>query len=155
MFEIVTKSARQTQRVARMLAGQLSGFRPAGAAVIALHGELGTGKTTFAQGFARALDVRENVLSPTFVLMKIYALKKKSFRHLVHVDCYRLASPPDLLHLGFKETLKDKDAIILIEWADRIKKILPRDAIWITFAHGLKQNERRIMFDAQELAEKL
>jgi len=160
MIEVVTRSGAETKKIARILAREISapdrvGTR--GAHVLALSGELGAGKTTFAQGFAQALGVAERVLSPTFVLMKIYGLPKKIkdkskkiknrrwiFKHLIHIDCYRLASPKDLLHLGFKAILKDKDAIILIEWPERIKKILPPDALWLQFIHGARQNERRI-----------
>lgn len=148
-MEIQTNSAAETQKIARGFARALEPKKRGGAVVVALEGELGAGKTTFAQGFARALGVQENVRSPTFVLMKIYELrqatrnKRQGFKHLVHIDCYRIQSPKDLLHLGFKEILKDKDAIILIEWADRIK-ILPSDAIWVKFMHGAKPHQRTI-----------
>ena len=143
MAVITTKSAGETQKIACILAKEL---RPSTRArVIALQGELGAGKTTFAQGFAQALGIKENVLSPTFVLMKIYSLKKSIFRRLVHIDCYRIASPKDLAPLGIKEILKDPRNIVLIEWPERIKKIIPRDAIWLKFVHGAKQNERRIV----------
>ncbi len=161
MREMTTTSAKQTQKIASLLAEEVTRAPRSvwdGARVIALTGDLGTGKTTFTQGFAQALGIKENVLSPTFVLMKIYGLrpriKNKSkrikntgqgFRHLVHIDCYRITSPKDLLHLGFKELLKDKDAIILIEWADRVKKILPRAALWIKFSHGGKSRQRGIV----------
>lgn len=152
MREVMTASAKQTQKIARMLAGELTRAPSRGGArVIALQGDLGAGKTTFTQGFARALGIRENVLSPTFVLMKIYNLrqatsgKRQRFRHLVHIDCYRIASPKDLLHLGLREILKDRDAIILIEWADRIKKIIPPDAIWLKFAYGAHASQRTII----------
>ncbi len=160
MLKIETRSAKETQKIAAALAYGLA-VAPRrdrrGAAVVALQGDLGAGKTTFTQGFARALGVKDRVLSPTFVLMKIYGLhprtKGKSkkiknagqgFLHLIHIDCYRIASPKDLLHLGFKELLKDKDAIILIEWADRIKKILPRNTTWLKFTHGAEKNIRHI-----------
>lgn len=167
MITLAIKSAGETKRVARFLAHEMSARPDAvgtrglpvrstqtGAAVLALSGELGAGKTTFAQGFARALGVREKVKSPTFVLMKVYDIPSKSqvpkskFKHFIHIDCYRLASPKDLLPLGFKGLLKDKDAIMLIEWAERIKKILPRDAIWCRFIiHGDRRHERMIVID--------
>ena len=141
-----------SEKVLKML--KKTGRRPV---IIALEGNLGSGKTTFAQAFARAFGIKEKVLSPTFVLMKIYAPNSKfqipnsksktnsfRFRHLIHIDCYRLNSPRELSHLGLRNLLKDKDAIILIEWADRIKKTLPKKAIWIKFRHGKKPNERVI-----------
>lgn len=144
MAVIRTKSMIETKRLAAILAGEL---RPSarGARVLALTGELGAGKTTFAQGFVRALGVTERVLSPTFVVMKIYPLKKKHFQRLVHIDCYRLSSANDLILLGIRSILKDPQTIVLIEWPERIKKIIPRDAIRIRFSHGIKRNERRIM----------
>jgi tRNA threonylcarbamoyladenosine biosynthesis protein TsaE len=151
MIAVETRSAKETRKAARLLARE---FRPSrkGATVVTLVGELGAGKTTFVRGFARALGVAENVLSPTFVLMKIYALaqkkkdKRQTFRHLIHIDCYRLASPKDLLHLGFKELLQDKNAVILIEWAERVKKLIPRGAIWVRFRHSGHPHKRVISF---------
>lgn len=134
-----------TKKIASRLAREISSARSDHARVIALCGNLGAGKTTFAQGFARALGVKMPVTSPTFVLMKIYALEKKKYlKHLVHIDAYRIESAAELEHLGFRELLNDKDAVILIEWADRIKKLLSKDTMWITFAHGKKMNERSI-----------
>lgn len=146
---IYTESIKETQRAARMLAEELQASRPGrDACIIALSGELGAGKTTFAQGFAAALGVKEKIKSPTFVLMKIYALtKSQRFKHLVHLDCYRLQNSKDLIRLGVTEILRDRDAVILIEWADRVKKILPCDAIWVRFMHGAKQHERYIKID--------
>ena len=72
-------------------------------------------------------------------------VRRLSFGHLIHIDCYRIHGPKDLIHLGLKELLKDKDAIILIEWAERIKKILPYDALWVRFRHGRKYSERNII----------
>lgn len=142
MVVIKTKNAGETANVAERLMQEL---QPRGSArILALQGELGAGKTTFAQACARSLGIKERVLSPTFVILKAYAAKKKKFAHFIHIDCYRLDSEKDLLHLGFKELVKDKDAIILIEWADRVKKIIPRSAIWIKCAHGAHGNERII-----------
>lgn len=150
MIKIVTRSAKETKKVAKILAEEASGYRGSSAFIIAMEGELGAGKTTFAQGFAAALGVTNRVQSPTFVLMKIYELrqatrnKRHGFKHLVHIDCYRIAHPKELVHLGLKDILKDRDAIVLIEWADRIKKILPRGVTRICFTHGRHINERTI-----------
>ena len=163
--KIVSKSVKETQKIAELFSREAANFISPHALVVALEGELGSGKTTFAQGFSKALGIREKVLSPTFVLVKIYPIKKvkrftphllsagkfsrkaqptkgAGFKHLVHVDCYRLNGAKDLLHLGLKSFLKDRDAIIVIEWADRVKKILPKDTIWIRFKHGPKSSIR-------------
>lgn len=147
MLDIFSAGSKETKKVAHALAKELSSCAGHSARVVALEGNLGSGKTTFSQGFAKALGIKERVLSPTFVLMKVYALSrrtKKSFRHLIHIDCYRLGSPRELLALGFRELLKDSGAIILIEWADRVKKILPKSTIRARFSYGKKPNERLI-----------
>lgn len=144
--QIITASAGQTKQLALKLAKKLFRASSDHARVIALSGDLGSGKTTFAQGFARALGITEKIQSPTFVLMKIYSLSKQKYlKHLIHIDAYRIESTKELEHLGFRELLKDKDAVILIEWADRIKKLLPKETTWIEFTHGKKMNERSIL----------
>jgi len=141
---ITTKNARETQKIAELLAKELIPHTNR-ATVIALQGNLGSGKTTFTQGFARSLGIRENVLSPTFVLMKWYRLRKQNvFKHLVHIDCYRITSARELLHVGLRDIFRDQDAIILIEWADRIRERIPKDALWVTFRHGRNFNQRII-----------
>ena len=152
MLTIETKSAKETKKAAKILADEVKNVERRRALVIALEGNLGAGKTTFAQGFAEELGIKENVLSPTFVLMKVYEIEtsnkrqaiRKNLTHFVHIDCYRIDSAKDIAHLGFKELCKDKNAIILIEWADRIKKLIPKDALWIRFEHGKKENQRVI-----------
>lgn len=145
---ITTRSANETKKIASILAREASKTKiDASALVIALSGNLGAGKTTFTQGFARALGIRERVLSPTFVIMKIYALQKRArAQHFVHIDCYRIHSPRDITPLGVKEIFKDKDAIILIEWPERIRTLIPKSALWVKFRHGKKENERILTF---------
>lgn len=144
-MNIETKNAKETQKIAALLARELDAGWWDCARVVALEGNLGAGKTTFVQGFAAALGIKEPVKSPTFLVMKVYAVKRKHTKHLVHIDCYRLDDASELRHLGFDKLLADKDAIIIIEWADRIKKILPRDMVWMSFEHGKKINERSIV----------
>lgn len=135
MMEIETKSAKETQNIAAMLARELDAGSWDYARVVALEGNLGAGKTTFVQGFAAALGIKEPVKSPTFLVMKIYAVQRKHTKHLVHIDCYRLDDASELAHLGFDKLLADRDAIIIIEWADRIKKILSKERLTLLFSH--------------------
>src|SRR3989344_9221438 len=101
---VTTKNPKGTQKIARMLARKVILEKRETAKVICLEGNLGAGKTTFTQGFARALGIKARVLSPTFVLMKIYKINQITTNHklqtnfLVHIDCYRLDSPKDLAH---------------------------------------------------------
>ena len=145
--DIITHRTRETQGVAATLAKEIAAHASEHAGVIALSGNLGAGKTTFVQGFVAALGVTDRIQSPTFVLMKIYSLtRRKHIKHLVHIDAYRIESFHEIEHLGLRELFNDKDAVILIEWADRIKRILPKDTTWITFSHGRMPTQRLITF---------
>lgn len=97
------------------------------ACIIGLHGELGSGKTTFVKGVAKAFGIKNTVTSPTFVIEKIYKLENKNFDHLIHIDAYRLKKGVELLHLGWSEIAQDPKNIIFIEWPENIEDILPKD----------------------------
>ncbi|MDD5527916.1 MAG: tRNA (adenosine(37)-N6)-threonylcarbamoyltransferase complex ATPase subunit type 1 TsaE [Patescibacteria group bacterium] len=121
-MKIITHSEKETFSFAKKLAKKAKGGE-----VYALSGNLGAGKTVFARGFAGGLGVKRNVNSPTFVLMKIYPVKKnKSIKHLCHIDAYRLKSARDLAAIGVADYLGQKDSVCLVEWPERIKKILPK-----------------------------
>ena len=108
----------------------------ANAVVIALIGELGAGKTTFVQHFARACGITEPVLSPTFVILKKYG-------NLIHIDAYRLENSHELEKLGIHDLMADPNNVILIEWADRVSDILPTDTIKLHF-HHVDETTRKI-----------
>lgn len=153
MLKIVTKNCKETQKIASLLAEEIQKTPPRSkAAILALAGNLGSGKTAFTQAFAGTLGIKEKISSPTFVLMKIYeipcnlSLVACYYKHLIHVDCYRLNKPAELEYLGFKNILKDRDAIVVVEWANRVRKLIPKNAVWIEFQHGEKKNERVLKF---------
>lgn len=139
MQSIITENEKETKRIAADLAKKLIQKKDE-ALILALEGELGAGKTTFIKGFSKALRVKEKVLSPTFVLIHKHHLKSGD---LYHIDAYRLKSEKDLLKLGIKEIFNNPKNIILIEWADRVKKAIPKNAVWIHFNH-LDKNKRKI-----------
>ncbi len=114
------------------------------ATIIGLSGELGSGKTTFIQGFFRGMGLRKRALSPTFILMRRIKLKNRKFKNIFHIDAYRMKKPDEFMKFGFREIIKNQQNIILIEWADKLKKILPRGIIWLRFRHGKKENRRMI-----------
>ena len=99
--------------------------------IILLQGELGTGKTTFTQGFAKGLGITDTVGSPTFKLISEYDGESLN---LYHIDCYRLKNEIDFLNIGGEALLTQDDGITLIEWADIINKILPSNVITINFS---------------------
>ena len=113
--------------------------------VIALCGELGSGKTAFVRGVATALGVpAECVTSPTFVLLQEYPASVP----LVHIDTYRLKDPDLFAELGTEELFaEDAPAAVLIEWAERVRKWLPTDCLWV-FLDVLPDDARRVTFRA-------
>ncbi len=106
--------------------------RVQGATLVTLKGELGAGKTAFVKAVAKALGVEEIVTSPTFVLEKIYLLERQSFKHLIHIDVYRLEKGDDLAPLGFDELMQDRENLILLEWPEKVADVLPEAAVKIS-----------------------
>ena len=111
--------------------------------VIALSGDLGAGKTTFAQAFGRALGITKRITSPTFTLMNLYPVARKNITQLVHMDCYRFASSGDALAIGLEDFLSDGTSVLLIEWAEKIKDLLPKETVWIDIKRG--DHEERVV----------
>jgi len=136
MKNFVTNNFKETQKLGELLAKEISGGQ-----IICLSGDLGSGKTTFTQGFLKGLKVKGPYTSPTFVVMKQYVLKDKN---IYHVDAYRIKAK-DILNLGWEEMIKNKNNIIIIEWADRIKKIIPKDSVWIKF-EWQDEHKRKMTF---------
>lgn len=135
-MEIITQNAQQTKQAAYFLAKEIRKSKKT--LVIGLEGELGSGKTTFIQGLADGLGVKEAVTSPTFVIMKKY------LGYFYHFDCYRLDSPEDLLDLGWREIINQPGNLIVLEWAEKVKKIMPPESLWMKFSY-LDQNKRKIL----------
>ncbi|MCX6738043.1 MAG: tRNA (adenosine(37)-N6)-threonylcarbamoyltransferase complex ATPase subunit type 1 TsaE [Candidatus Parcubacteria bacterium] len=119
------------------------------ATIFAMRGDLGSGKTTFTQGFARGLGVVDKILSPTFVILKKFQIPNSEFQYLYHIDCYRIKQPREILNLGLKEIISDTKNIIVIEWADKIEKILPPQAKMIRF-HFVNEKNREIFFNLKK-----
>ena len=148
---VETKNAEETKKVAFILAkeiirGNLKLAKNT-ALVLALQGELGAGKTIFTQAFALAFKIKEKILSPTFVIMKkikISPTASKSYSNLYHFDCYRIKKDKEISELGFEEIMGNKKNIILIEWAEKIKKLLPQNHLLIKFEH-LGEDKRKII----------
>jgi len=147
MPEYTSNSHEQTQKIATDFAKKLKGGE-----VLCFYGNLGSGKTTFIQALAKALGVKENVTSPTYVLMKKYSiynpkkltkLKANEAKNFYHMDAYRLNYGQEALDLGLEEIWNDPKNIIAIEWADKISDILPKKRIDLCF-ESISENERKI-----------
>jgi len=149
--QFFTNSAQQTKMFAKNFAQEL--LKNAGhtqAIVLALQGDLGSGKTTFVQGLAGGLGVKEKITSPTFVILKrfkitnlkpkIENLKLESknlnllrFECFYHFDCYRIIKPEEILELGWQEIINNPQNIVAVEWPERIKKFLPKQTHFLKF----------------------
>lgn len=127
-----------------------------GATVLTLSGELGAGKTTFVQGIASALGVQESVVSPTFVLEKIYKLDgrppARGFEYLIHMDAYRLKSAHELRVLGWEEIVREPGNLVLLEWPERVEAAIPKSALRIRI--DILGDGRRITIDGENSDEK-
>ncbi|MBI3385774.1 tRNA (adenosine(37)-N6)-threonylcarbamoyltransferase complex ATPase subunit type 1 TsaE [Candidatus Gottesmanbacteria bacterium] len=129
--EIITRRAEETAEAGRKMASALS--REGKGAVLCLYGELGSGKTTFTQGFARGLGITSRLLSPTFIIVRRYTGKNIS-GFLYHVDLYRLDKKEDIEGLGLAEMLTDQTSFVLVEWAEKLGQLLPKNRIDVHFA---------------------
>lgn len=115
-----------------------------GGQIYSLIGDLGGGKTHFTKGFALGLDLKTQITSPSFILMKIYKIKHQQVKYFCHVDVYRLKQPDEILEVGLEEYLGRKDTITVIEWANKIKNILAPYKQKILHFKFLDKNKRKI-----------
>ena len=154
----ISKNLKDTERIAKDFLVNLKGLKDR-AVIVGLYGDLGAGKTAFTKKIAKILDIKRNVNSPTFVIMKRYPIPKKkiyknlstnkknlvitdknfnkifAFSHLFHLDVYRLKNEKDLFHLGWEEIINNPENLIFIEWPEQIIKALPKKHHKILISH--------------------
>lgn len=135
MRQIITESPQKTKEFAKDFARDLKTPK-----VLALYGNLGSGKTTFIQGLAEGLGINRRILSPTFVFIRRYSFGEDL--KFYHVDLYRLDSDRDVEAIGLKEILEES-AIIAIEWPEKVAKILPKDLVEIKL-ETISESKRKI-----------
>ncbi|MBN1351794.1 tRNA (adenosine(37)-N6)-threonylcarbamoyltransferase complex ATPase subunit type 1 TsaE [candidate division KSB1 bacterium] len=131
-MKIITHSENETIEFGHKLADSL---KPGD--VVALIGELGSGKTCLTRGICQGFDVKEDVTSPTFVLINEY----RGRIPIYHFDFYRLDSSEEVLNLGVDDYFNEKDGLCLIEWADRALSVLPAKRIEIKLTSLFEQNK--------------
>jgi tRNA threonylcarbamoyladenosine biosynthesis protein TsaE len=141
MVITISSSPTQTQALATKLLPSLK------TNLICLYGDLGSGKTTFVQGLAKALKIKQRIISPTFVIVREYKISYQlpvtSYQLLTHIDCYRLKSAADARSFNFEEYWSNSRNLVVVEWAERIRNILPKKRIEIQFKY-LSEKKRRI-----------
>ena len=147
-MQISSNSTLQTKKIGQLLAEELRGGE-----VICLSGDLGAGKTTFAQGLLKGLKIKCPYTSPTFAIVKEYKINLKfkisnlKLLSVFHIDAYRITAK-DLLELGFADFIGKKNTVVILEWPEKVKKIIPEDAVWINF-RWVNEKAREITFDAK------
>ena len=134
-MEILCDSVEETKRFAFDFATKIEK-----GTVISLNGNLGAGKTTFAQGFAKGMGIKQHVGSPTFKLVSEYIGDEMN---LYHVDCYRLNGVADFLNMGGETLLLPENGVCLFEWASIIEEVLPENVIKIDFTRFKDHPGRR------------
>ena len=138
--KFISYSQEDTKAFAQKFAKELKGGE-----VVCLLGEVGSGKTFFVTHVAKELGVNDNVISPSFVIMKIYKVKKhKAITRLSHYDLYRMENPDDMLDLAAEEFFGRKDTVCFIEWPTQAKRHMPKECITLKFSYGKKEMERII-----------
>ncbi len=133
---IVTNSAKETMDFAKELGKVVFPFE-----LIAFFGNLGAGKTAFIKGFAKSFGVEEFVCSPTFSIVNEYIYD--GLKKIIHCDMYRISDEEELYGAGYFDMLKDKNAIVLIEWSENIVNFLPKSYIKVKI-DVLGENKRKI-----------
>jgi tRNA threonylcarbamoyladenosine biosynthesis protein TsaE len=133
--DFISKSEADTLAFAAGVAGQITP-----GTIIALHGDLGAGKTVFARGLAKGLGITEPVSSPTYTIIQEYQLASG---WLFHLDLYRIRGAESALAFGVDEYLNEPAAIVLIEWPERITGLLPESTLHLSIEY-LTEEERRL-----------
>lgn len=153
MTDIISKSEKETKKLGFLFGSFLfsRNFHLKNGKIFALKGTLGSGKTTFLKGVAKGLKIKEKIKSPSFLIFRKFFLPQKGY-FFYHFDCYRIKNSKEILDLGFFEILKSP-SLVFIEWAEKIKKILPSKTIWIEFSI-LGERERKIKFFNSKIRQK-
>ena len=135
-MDIITQNEKETAEIGKSLANQL-----APGTILALFGDLGSGKTTFVKGLASGLGIEKHVTSPTFNIVKVYPVSSGRIKRLVHVDAYRLNSDKDAESVGLLEILADPDTLTVIEWPEKIMELIEEKIkeIHFTFIDEMKR----------------
>ncbi len=136
-MEHISNLVEKTGEIAREIIENLNNQN-----VVLLQGELGAGKTTFSQNVLEFLGAKGPFTSPTFVIMKKYEVSKSGFENVYHFDCYRIEEQ-DMLGLGWEEIVSDPKNLVLVEWPERIEKILPENSVRVSFK--IKGEDQRII----------
>lgn len=139
---VLTSSFKETQALGEKIAQEMKD-----GGIVCLYGDLGSGKTTFTQGFAKALGIKQQVNSPSFLIVRTYELSGRDF---YHVDLYRLESIHEMETIGLSELFLDPKNIVIIEWAEKLGSLLPRERIDVHFTYLTEEKRQIQITDTKE-----
>lgn len=139
-MKVLTNNFEETQNLGEEFAQKI---QPGDA--LLLFGNLGTGKTTFLQGLAKGLGIQRRIISPTFIIVRKYSIDKQ-IKHFYHIDLYRTHTEDDLKGLGIPEILEEKDAIVAIEWPEKLYTLTPKRG-WELYFKTIDENIRSITIE--------
>jgi len=144
--EVVSRGEENTQNIGKELWQKYEHLAGQRALVYALSGEMGAGKTQFTKGLARAMGIKEEVMSPTYGLEEVYQMQGYPVAQLRHIDAWRMQVPEELEQLGFAGMINDK-SVLAIEWADRVADVVRKYqeeavVVWVKIEYGKTENER-------------
>jgi tRNA threonylcarbamoyladenosine biosynthesis protein TsaE len=150
-MKYLSKSLEETDKISQIFWQKIQSIKKDYALVVALYGDLGSGKTTFTQALARNIGISETITSPTFVIEKRYDIPQTKnqnvvYKKLIHIDAYRLDSGEELLALNLREDIADPHNLILLEWPERVMEALPKEIVKINFTF-INETEREIEFE--------
>lgn len=154
----ITNNSEETQKLGEEFArSHLAKLKHV---LIALYGDLGSGKTTFVQGLAKGLGIKRRIISPTFIIVRSYVLKSQKLkvkiqkhnskfkslelRAFYHIDLYRIDDEKDIKGLGIEEIISNPQNIVAIEWAEKMEKFLPKERWDVKFEY-VGKSERKII----------
>lgn len=145
--ELLSRSEEATRNLGKELWQKFEKYYGQRAIVFALEGPMGAGKTQLTKGIARAMGIKEEVVSPTFIIEADYDQGK-----LVHIDSWRLMNGEELKEMGFEKRIGDK-SVVVVEWAERVADLIRKYneeaiVVWVKMAYGKETNERLISFGA-------
>lgn len=131
----ITNSSEEAKALAKKFAKSITGRK-----FLAFYGNLGGGKTTFVQGLAKGLGINRRIISPTFIILRKYKMKKGNF---YHIDLYRIDRLDQLESIGLDEIMNEENSVIVVEWAEKMTHLLPSKRIEIHFKF-VDENKREI-----------
>ncbi|PIT88130.1 MAG: tRNA (adenosine(37)-N6)-threonylcarbamoyltransferase complex ATPase subunit type 1 TsaE [Candidatus Magasanikbacteria bacterium CG10_big_fil_rev_8_21_14_0_10_36_32] len=142
-MELTAKTDKEMEKIGQNLSDRLKSGD-----ILCLTGNLGAGKTTLVKGLARGFNIKKEITSPTFALMRVYDTKiskHKNTKTFVHIDTYRLNNEQELIDIGAEDYLSKPDTICVIEWPEKIKKLLKNKKIVSVTIKHLSNGGRKII----------